>query len=425
MQSPHESLVLNEKRGLLAAAMGNPTFYPGIVDLYDVSEDCRAPVLQSSAPVGFFGHESGFAPDGNTFYATSLFNGTVTAVDVSDPKVPKPLGSFEYPSHGMTVSDDGNRGYLASLDIGVQIVDLSEVQARKPNPQVREISRITWPDLTIPQVAHPVTIDGKPYLVEVDEFSTSADGGPFPAANGPRVGAARIIDISDEAKPRVISNIRLAVNNPENRAAVAGDPGASSSLQGYAGHYCSVPQRVEPGIFACSFIASGLRVFDIRDPAAPKELAYFATAPGESGNYAMSSPAFAPERGEVWYSDGNTGFYALRFADGVWPFRAVPRPSLGLPSARRCLSKRNFGIRLRAPRGERLRSARVYVAGKRVRVFRRGGRLRARVNLRGMPKRTVRVRIVAKTRSGRTIRASRRYRTCRPGPGPERRSARS
>ena len=85
MQSPHESLVLNEKRGLLAAVMGNPTAYPGFVDIYDLNADCRQPELQSSLPVGLLGHESGFAPDGNTFYATSLFNGTVTAVDVTEP----------------------------------------------------------------------------------------------------------------------------------------------------------------------------------------------------------------------------------------------------------------------------------------------------------------------------------------------------
>jgi hypothetical protein len=59
--------VLNERRGLLAAVMGNPTVYPGVVDLYDVSRDCRRPELLSSSPVGFLGHESGFAPDGNTF----------------------------------------------------------------------------------------------------------------------------------------------------------------------------------------------------------------------------------------------------------------------------------------------------------------------------------------------------------------------
>ena len=88
---------------------------------------------------------------------------------------------------------------------------------------------------------------------------------------------------------------------------------------------------------------------------------------------------------------------------------------LGLPSARRCRSRRNFRIRLRDPRGrERLRTARVTVAGRRVRVRRRGGRLVAHVNLRGRRKARYVVRVVARTDQGRTIRERRAYRTCVP-----------
>jgi hypothetical protein len=327
MQSPHESLLLNERRGLLAAVLGNPSTYPGAVDIYDLNEDCRYPVLQSSLPVGVVGHESGFAPDGRTFYATSLFTGHVTAIDVTNPKLPVPLWVGQYRSHGLTISDDGNRAYVAALGTGLIVLDVSEVQARKPNPQVREVSRLTWDALTIPQVAIPVTIDGKPFLVEIDEYSTEK-GSAVPVSNGDRVGAARIIDIADERAPRVVSNIRLEVHQPENRAQLAGDPGASFVAQGYAGHYCDVPQRKDPGVVACSFIASGLRVFDIRDPYEPRELAYFSTpltesnTTGEPSNYAMSAPSFAPARGEIWYSDGNTGFYALRATNRVWPFEA-------------------------------------------------------------------------------------------------------
>jgi hypothetical protein len=244
-----------------------------------------------------------------------------------------PLWVGEFNSHGLTISDDGNRAYLAAYS-GLIILDVSEIQARKPNPQVREVSRLTWDILTIPQVAQPVTIDGRDYLVEIDEFATDK-GSQFPVANGDRVGAARIIDIEDETAPRVVSNIRLAVNQADNRAEIAGDPGASSSLQGYAGHYCTVPRREDPGIVACSFIASGLRVFDIRDPERPKEIAYYTAPPapsstgGDASNYAMSGPAFAPERGEIWYSDGNSGFYALRVTNGVWPFRGSGTPGPG------------------------------------------------------------------------------------------------
>ena len=127
MQSPHESMVLNQKRGLLVAVTSNPVFYPGFVDVYDVSEDCRQPVLKASLPVGGLGHESGMAPDGKTFYATSIGTGQTTAVDLTNPKVPLPLWIGQYDSHGMTVSDDGNRGYLAAGS-GLIIIDLTEVQ---------------------------------------------------------------------------------------------------------------------------------------------------------------------------------------------------------------------------------------------------------------------------------------------------------
>jgi hypothetical protein len=414
MQSPHESMVLNERRGLLAAVLGNPTAYPGVVDLYDLNEDCRHPQLQSSLPVGLLGHESGFAPDGRTFYATSLFSGHVTAVDVTNPKLPVTLWVGEYPSHGMTVSADGNRGYLAALD-GLIIVDLSEVQARKPNPQVREISRLVWDTMTIPQVAWPVTIDGRPYLVEVDEFSTEKDSS-FPVANGARVGAARIIDISDETRPRVVSDIRLEVHQPENRPQLAGDPGASSSLQGYAGHYCSVPKPDEPGVLACSFIASGLRVFDIRDAARPREIAYFvaplsgSSTGGEPSNYAMSSPAFAPERGEIWYSDGNSGFYALRAPGGAWPFAEG-----GGGSARsRCANRQRFRVRLRRGRGGRV--VKVVVKRKRgKRIVRRGRDLR-RLTLRHRPRRRFRVKLVIRRADGERRVRTRTFRGCRKVP---------
>ncbi|MFN2617631.1 MAG: LVIVD repeat-containing protein [Thermoleophilaceae bacterium] len=358
MQTPHESLLLNKRRGLLAATTANPTVYPSVVDIYDVNEDCRHPALQSSLPVGILGHESGFAPDGNTYYTTSLTTGGIVAVDVSNPKVPKPIWFGRIPSHGMTVSNDGRRGYVAGIGVGLIIIDLSQVQARKQNPQVPEISRLSWPERTIPQVAQPVTIRGRHYLVEVDEFSTNGDSSS-PSTNGSRVGAARIIDIENEKHPRVVSNLRLAVHQPQNRARLANDPGNSgalSSLQGYAGHYCTVPRRNEPGIVGCSFILSGLRIFDIRDPYHPRELAYFAaplrsnSSGVEPSNYAMSGPAYAPSRREVWYSDGVQGFYAVRLFKGIWP------------SARSCLARRspigprNIGrVRLRYTRRRALR----------------------------------------------------------------------
>jgi len=398
MSTPHESVLVNQKRGLLAAVAGNAGTLPGIVDVYDLNDDCRHPVLQSSLPVARLGHESGFAPDGLTFYATQLYTGTISAIDLTDPKAPRSVWEGDHLSHGMTVSDDGKRGYLAA-DFGLKIIDLSEVQARKPNPQVREVSRLAWKRGSIPQVALPMTIKGKPYLLEVDEFSSTAGGGRLPADNGENVGAARIIDISDDRAPKLVSNIRLEVHQAENRAAIAGDPGASGSqkgyVQGYAGHYCSLPRRADPGIVACSFILSGLRIFDIRDPESPREIAYYAAPVGEGqqeNNWAMSGPAFALARREVWYSDGYSGFHAVRVAEDVWPLRANGAVAQG------CVDRRRFTFRLHRDRGSRVVRAVVYVNGKR-RLSRRGRSLRS-VSLRRLPQGRFTVKIVADQSNG-------------------------
>jgi hypothetical protein len=230
------------------------------------------------------------------------------------------------------------------------------------------IARLTWPTMSIPQNAIPVTIKGHPYLVEIDEFGGQS-----------KVGAGRIIDIANERQPKVVSNLRLQVHQPENFAAQANDNGANNPVQGYAGHYCNVPTRVDPGIVACSMILSGLRVFDIRDPLNPREIAYFnapvtpriipaaGIVPAES-NWAMSSPSFVPQRGEIWYSDGLSGFYAVRATNGVWPFGSG---AVGTCLARRSpIGPRNIGrVRLGYTRS-RLRRVRVRLVRKTKRSYR-------------------------------------------------------
>ena len=87
-------------------------------------------------------------------------------------------------------------------------------------------------------------------------------------------------------------------------------------------------------------------------------------------------------------------------------------PAPALPSNRRCTSRRRFKIHIRNPRGQRVVSAKVYVDGKRTRVFRRHGGLHAVVDLRRLRKGRYTVKIVALTSQGRQVVGKRRYRTC-------------
>jgi hypothetical protein len=418
MLSPHESLNLNVKRGLLAAVNGNLATYPGLFAIYDVHSDCRHPVLDSTAAVARFGHESGFSADGNTFYATSTALQSVTAIDVTDPKQPHAIWQGNIYAHGMSLSDDGNRAYIADPKGNLLILDTSQIQARKPNPQTREISRLTWKEVSIPQNAIPFTENGHPYLLEIDEYTQSTLN---PQGDPNMVGAARIIDISDETKPFIVSNLRLQIDQPAEHAASTGDPGASGSPQGYAAHYCNVPTEVDPKIVACSFIASGLRLFDISDLLHPREIGYYVAPPAPrsenaymASDFAMSKPAFAPERREVWWTDGTSGFYVLRVDKSVWPQGATPAPSAaagGSQTVRACASRRFFTVHVRRRYRGRVRSARVLV-GRRVVARIRHGHYSARINLRGLPLGRVTVRIVMRLANGRTVTDVRRYNPC-------------
>ncbi|MDP9102261.1 MAG: hypothetical protein M3N21_08980 [Actinomycetota bacterium] len=338
MRTPHESLRLNTKRGLLVAVAGSPVTQAGLVDVYDVSGDCRAPVFKATTPLGILGHEGAFSPDGLTYWASTTADRGLTAIDLTNPMLPTIVWRSEgVATHGLSISDDGRRAYLADVNTGptqnyyqeithggggLRILDISQVQDRALNPQVPELGYLTWPEVTIPQSTIPVTIRGHRYVVEFDEYSSNVTA--YTADQN--VGGVRIIDIADETHPRVVSRMRLAVWERQARQDQAGDPGATSGTQGYAAHYCAVPRRLEPGILACGTIASGLRVWDIRDPLHPRQVAYAnhpavnaANPVSSGGGYAMSAPAFVPERREIWYADGNTGFWVERLSSAAWP----------------------------------------------------------------------------------------------------------
>jgi hypothetical protein len=320
MQIPHESMVLNAKRGLLVATAGSAATAPGLTSIYELAADCRKPVLASNLPVGVFGHESGITADGLTYYTAAAIPGTLFAVDLTDPRKPAIVAAKgRVAIHGLRLSADGNLMYAAINGTeapgdpsGMQIYDVSQVQRRLPNPQIPLLSTLSWANRGVAQVAEPVTIRGRHYVVEVDEFSKFPKTFTYDADNP--VGAARVVDVQNPRRPFVVSNMRLEVNMTANRHGdQQNDTNGTQDGSGYAAHYCAVPRAVEPGIVACSFLSSGMRVFDIHDPYHPKEIAYVNRATSSTA----VGPAFDLQHKQIWYADGK-GFVAFQVTNSAW-----------------------------------------------------------------------------------------------------------
>jgi plastocyanin len=80
-----------------------------------------------------------------------------------------------------------------------------------------------------------------------------------------------------------------------------------------------------------------------------------------------------------------------------------------------CVSKRNFKIRIRQPKGTaRIAVVKVTVNGRPVEAKLENRRFTAPVDLRGFVAGTYEVQIVATAADGKVLRGTRRYRTCAP-----------
>ena len=128
-------------------------------------------------------------------------------------------------------------------------------------------------------------IDGKPYLLASDESILNPTAkGCLPDLLTPFGGAARpsIIDISHEKLPRVRSTLRVAINDPIHCVdQVLSGVNAST-------HYHDVDNPNDTTFAMVSAWNAGLRIFDVRDPAHPREVAYF--NPGRFGARIPSPP---------------------------------------------------------------------------------------------------------------------------------------
>ena len=365
MLDPWESLKVNPARQLLAGDQQPSTGF----SIYDISGDCRHPVLKSSINIpGSSGHAGQWAPDGKTYYITTILAvPSLVAVDTTDVTNPTPILQWSPPAgsgingnpiyHDLEFSKDGNIAYQTAIGgFGVQgadtnglvILDVSDIQQRRANPTIRILGSVSWDDGSIiAQNALPITIAGKSYVLFTDELGAGGfgptAGAAACAAGKSNAGFPRLIDVSDPAHPTVVSKLQLEVADPANCNRVQnGIPmtghtpfGDGIPLFGYSCHYCNVDDVDNAKLAACSCFAAGLRVFDISDPLNPKEKAYYKppaqgakVLPGSQYylfagagfshpvDWAPSKPSFPKDRGmtngDIWTTFQDNGFAALR-----------------------------------------------------------------------------------------------------------------
>jgi hypothetical protein len=202
------------------------------------------------------------------------------------------------------------------------------VQARVAGAKLRILGSLSTP-AEIEQSTVPLDYNGHPYVLLFTEAKI-----PWHVCipGQPNFGFPRIVDVADETHPVQVSTMQSEVVAPENCKSVAADfniytrgleKGSPlnvvlSSVFGYDAHYCTPDRLHNPTMIACAQLASGLRLYDVRDPLHPHEIAYYNTgtvAPNDPTiDLAVAHPVIRRDLGQVWWATIQKGFHvaALR-----------------------------------------------------------------------------------------------------------------
>jgi hypothetical protein len=327
------------------------------LDIYDVSEDCTRPVHKATVYWPDNAHNVTLNPSGTRVYgtryafepkatATTALNAllglgpmlTATGLPLTDVMVmditnlAKPRLAAQLPlilpdgspteCHKVEFDASETRMYCASDKLsgatrpdgreplysvwpsaGPTIWDVSDISSGRRNP----VARFVGESAVRGQGGHhavPMTITDAVgarhrYLMAANELAFTCDMAAYP----------RIWNIDDERRPSVVGELHLP---------------AADRCSG--AHYNDVDSREKTTMALVGWTDAGFRVFDVRDPAHPRPLAYF-----RPGSACYSVAYFDSTTGNIWFACKGGFFVAAlspsaRASMGVPP-RAVTEPS--------------------------------------------------------------------------------------------------
>ena len=343
---------------------------PKPMDVYDVS-DCARPKLLQTVYFPENIHNLTISGNGRYVFATQpiqvvdldpLFDRDPASKAVYlgslDDEIPGPLVSpatfadhddevpwstnAQYVSHEAWPTRDGTKlylgGQLPTWEI-FTIVDIADWLRRTPAGQPAGPPRIISQRSGRGHSVRTATIDGKPFVLHSEESVIAPGYGCFGEELNPLAGPAEpwLTDISDETDPRRVSQFGLEINQVENCGA------QMRSNVTAATHYHDVDDERRTTFAMVSMWNAGIRVFDVRDPAAPAEVAYFNPAdvdagPGTRLDKAWGHVRYVGKTGHIWFATEDGGFWVVELEPQVRRYLGLDRdgapPPARFPSGR-------------------------------------------------------------------------------------------
>lgn len=279
---------------------GGPAEFGGGLAVYDVSQPSDPRLVSKWLTAGRGVHRYDF--DGRFAYISPTAEGfvgnIVMILDLADPARPAEVSRWWLPGQNVGAGETypwegyvpprchhplrmGDRLYVSYWHHGFVILDISDL--RRPRPVAQVAPKPAFPHPTHTCLPVPGELKGRKVMVVADEDVAKL----APAAPA----FAWVYDITVEARPVPIATWQVP--------GLDRDGAPQPPMSG-----CHQPsERFQGSIVPFAWFAQGLRILDIADPFAPREVGHYLPDPAPGAAAASSNDVTMDERGLLYLVD--------------------------------------------------------------------------------------------------------------------------
>ena len=286
--------------------------------IFDVSTPAKPKLIHHELTGGIGVHR--FDMDERYAYISTEIEGFLGNIlviyDLRDPSKPQEISRWWMPGQHVAAGETptwpgkrhrlhhalrfGHEMFASCWHGGFRIVDISDMS--KPITVASYNYHPPFPEPTHTVMPAPVKLGGKRIALSIDEEDQAQSANEEQARRGRPHAGICVFDVSDYSNVKPLSLFEVS----ELDSPFARTPGARFGAHQFH-------ERMTGTLVHAVWFGGGLRIIDIADPMAPREVGYFIPDPAGGRAAPQSNDVMLDARGLIYIVDRHVGFDVLEF----------------------------------------------------------------------------------------------------------------
>ncbi len=302
---------------MVEEAERNP-YANGGIKIYDVKDRSKPKLIAYQKTGGRGVHR--FDMDENYAYISTEMPGYIGHIlvnyDLSNPSKPEEVSRWWMPGQHIAGGEvptwpgrvhrlhhalrSGDRLWAGCWMAGVRVIDVSDI--RKPQTIGEFNYHPPFPEPSHTFMEVPFPINGRRIAIVVDEEDHVHNVEDLLRRRGRPHACMWVLDVTDLANIKALSTYEVSeLDSPWSRAAPAR----------FGAHQCH--EKMDSTLVYCAWYSGGLRIVDIADPTAPREVGYYIPVPYADKIAPQTNDVYVDKRGLIFSADRWRGLDVLEF----------------------------------------------------------------------------------------------------------------